>query len=127
MTQKLLACLCLSAGLALAGCTGGGRGDISGVVKYKGEPLPGGTILFYGQPKGQWSGEIKEDGSYTVTGVPTGTAKIAIIPAVNVNLGGGAPQVKAVTIPPKYSDPEKSGLTCEVQGGAQNHPVTLVD
>ena len=127
MIQKLFGCLCLAASLALAGCTGGGRGDISGVVKFKGEPLPGGTILFYGQPKGQWSAEIKEDGSYKVTGVPAGTAKIAIIAAVQVNMGGDAPVVKAVAIPKKYADPDKSGLTCNVQGGAQTHPVELVD
>jgi hypothetical protein len=127
MNHKLLGCLCLCAGLAVAGCTGGGRGDVSGVVKYKGEPLPGGTILFYGQPKGVWSAEIKEDGSYAVSGVPAGTAKIAVIGMVQVNLGAGPVGTKTPPIPAKYADPERSGLTCTVQGGAQVQPVDLAD
>jgi hypothetical protein len=126
MIHKLLGCLCLGASLALAGCAGG-SGDVSGVVKYKGEPLPGGTILFYGQPKGVWSAEIKRDGTYVVSGVPAGVAKIAVIGPVAVSLGGGPPPPKMPTIPGKYADQDKSGLTYNVHSGAQTYPVDLVD
>ena len=128
MIYKFFGCLCLAVCCAFVGCTGSSKGDISGVVKYKGEPLPGGTILFYGQPSGQWSAGINEDGSYTVTGVTTGTAKIAVFGSVPLKIGQGTLVVgKTVTIPDKYRDPEKSGLICEVHGGSQTHPVDLTD
>jgi hypothetical protein len=126
MTQKTLGCLFFGAALALAGCSGG-RGDVSGVVKYKGEPVPGGTIMFHGQPSGVWSSEIKKDGSYTVVGIPAGTVKISVmLPVPNTVLPGGA-GAKMPVIPPKYGDSEKSGLTYTVHGGSQTYPVDLVD
>jgi hypothetical protein len=66
-------------GLALlvVGC--GGRGDVSGTVKYKGEPLPYARITFHGEGGKQevLSGEVR-DGKYTVERVPAGPVKVTV-------------------------------------------------
>src|SRR6516225_11024167 len=105
--------------VALAGCAPG-RGDVSGVVKYKSKPISGGTISFFDEARGVWSSPIDEEGRYAVTGVPTGTAKIAIMATIPISLPG-APPPKASTAIPGYADHEKSGLTCVVRSGSQTH------
>jgi hypothetical protein len=63
--------------LAAAGC--GGRGSVSGKVRYKGELLPTGVIVFYGQAEKNSvvKGYIR-DGAYNVEGVPAGPVKITV-------------------------------------------------
>jgi hypothetical protein len=68
--------LLLLVGLA-AGC--GSTGTISGTVTYKGKPLKAGTVSFMTTEGGHVaSGEIKEDGTYTVSRVPAGPAKVTV-------------------------------------------------
>jgi hypothetical protein len=112
-----------AAALLLSGC-GPGRGDVSGVVYFKNKPLEGGTISFYDEYKGVASSEIKADGSYAVTHVATGTAKIAVVTLMNIQMPG-MPAIKPILISAKYNDREKSGLTCKVARGKQEHNVTL--
>jgi hypothetical protein len=107
------------------GCSG--QGDISGVVTYKGKPLAGGTIAFYIEDKAVFSNGIDLDGSYTVTNVPTGTAKIAVMTILPIAIPG-APKPAAYTpIPARYNDREKSGLTYQVRSGSQTHNLDLRD
>ena len=124
--------LLLCAVLGLCGC--GGKATVTGVVTYKGTPLPSGTVTFYGEKKEVVSGPIGTDGRYTVSKVPFGTVKITVStptvlkdtkklpPAKDVVK---VPPVKVVPIPPKYSDPAKSGLTCTVTSNPQEHPIDL--
>ena len=107
----------------LPGC-GPGRGDVSGVVYYKNKPLDGGTITFYDEYNGVSSSTIKPDGSYADIHVATGTAKIAVATPMAIRMTG-IPAVKTTPIPPKYADREKSGLTCKVASGPQEHKVEL--
>lgn len=112
-----------AAPLTLAGCAPG-RGDISGVVYFKNKPLDGGMITFYDEHNGAASSSIKADGSYEVTDVATGTAKIAVATPLPIRMTG-IPMAKTTPIPPKYADREKSGLTCSVSRGKQEHKVEL--
>jgi hypothetical protein len=123
MTQKRFACLLFCVVLAVPGCAG--HGDISGVVKHRGQPLPAGTISFYDETRGVWSGAIKSDGSYTVPAVPTGIARIAVVTPLAIQLPGAPPPPKTPSIPAKYGDPDKSGLTCVVRDGPQTHNLDL--
>ena len=107
----------------LTGC-GPGRGDVSGVVYYKNKPLDGGTITFYDEYNGVSSSTIKADGSYADIHVATGTAKIAVATPMAIGMTG-IKMVKTTPIPPKYADREKSGLTCKVASGPQEHKVEL--
>ncbi|MBI3821468.1 MAG: hypothetical protein HY289_02185 [Planctomycetes bacterium] len=109
--------------LLIPGC-GPGKGDVTGVVYHQKKPLPGGTITFYDEHKGVASGKIEPDGKYTVTGVTTGSARIAVVvPMAIAAPGVAAPKV--APIDPKYADPAKSGLTCKVGAGSQVHQVDL--
>ena len=110
--------------VALAGCAPG-RGDVSGVVKYKSKPISGGTISFFDEARGVWSSPIDEEGRYAVTGVPSGTAKIAVMATIPISLPGAPPPKASTQIPGRYADHEKSGLTCVVRSGSQTHIVEL--
>jgi hypothetical protein len=111
--------------LMLSGC-GHGCGDVTGVVYYRNKPLEAGTISFFDERKGVHSSEINADGSYEVTNVATGIAKLSVVTPMPITLPGMT-AAKATPIPAKYADREKSGLTCNVHRGRQEHTVELVD
>jgi hypothetical protein len=71
-----LICFALAFSLALSGC-GKNTATVTGTVRYQGEPLPSGTILFYGSDGQPVVGGI-EDGKYKVDDAPLGKVKIAI-------------------------------------------------
>jgi hypothetical protein len=106
---------------------GGGTGDVSGVVKYRGQPLPSGTISFFDETRGVFSSAIDSEGKYSITGIPTGTARISIMTPMPISMPGAPPPPKSVAIPPKYNDAEKSGLTYKVVRGTQTHEIELTD
>jgi hypothetical protein len=58
------------------GC-GSGQGEVSGTVRYRGKPLPFGTIQFLGQDGIPYAGRIQPDGTFSVR-VPTGEAKVIV-------------------------------------------------
>ena len=60
----------------MMGC-GGGKGKISGSVNLDGKPLPAGTITFYPAKGTPVTGNIS-DGQYSVSGVASGNAKVAV-------------------------------------------------
>jgi hypothetical protein len=122
--------------LAALGCAG--KGDVSGRVTYNGKPLVWGTVQFEGSDKILKQGNINSDGTYTVQGVATGEAKVAVS-SINPNSsdfqvrqaeGGPAPkprpQVKGwFPIPNKYDAPHTSGLTFPVKRGENKHDIEL--
>lgn len=146
--------LLLPCGL-LAGCKGSSQGTVSGTVSYKGQPVKGGTVSIIPSKGGALTSPIKEDGSYTISKVPVGPAKIAvetasmrpppkgakargpyakmpkdaIPPGVDPSKVPGAQHhndaSRYVPIPPQYSDPQKSGLSYDVARGNQQHPIDL--
>jgi hypothetical protein len=139
--------LVLLAPLGLCGCRS--SATVSGKVSYNGVPLKGGNVTFVNSAgKPSVSTAIKEDGSYTLAKVPVGTVKIAVEtaslnrprkvqgpsyrPPPGQTAPGGFAASNAVdvtrlfvAIPAHYADPEKSGLTCTVKGGKQDHPIDL--
>ena len=76
--SRLIASLVPAAALLFLGC-GGGRGDITGEVTYKGEPLSVGRITFLSQVGKQ---EVKSAniirGKYTIPAFPAGPVKISV-------------------------------------------------
>jgi hypothetical protein len=131
--------------LLLAGCSS--KGTVSGTVTFQGKPLPSGNVMFVPEHGPAVSGII-DDGKYTVEKVPVGPAKIAITSAVTEMSSGfmkhmlppkdapippearqameaNAQVKKGIKIPEDYGDPDKSGLTYTVTGGAQTHDIPL--
>jgi hypothetical protein len=127
-------CCLVAAALALA-ATGCGKsvGNISGKVTYQDKALTGGYVNFSceGDAPTVKTSIIKEDGGYSIIGMPVGPAKISVqgIPAPQgPGAGGTTPPTggrKVVYVPPQYSTTENSGLTYTVVSGSQTHDIPL--
>jgi hypothetical protein len=122
--------------LAANGC--GRTGDVSGKVTYKGKPLVWGTVQFEGSDKLIKQGNIESDGTYSISGVATGEALVAVS-SINPKSSdfqarqaeGGPPpkpqpEVKGwFPIPEKYNTPFKSGLTYSIKAGENKIDIEL--
>ena len=124
-----LPALCVLTCLATTGC--GSYGSVSGKISYKGEPLTGGTVLFFPGSAGAVSSVIGPDGGYKVDNVPAGPVTIAVetksaqpfSPPDKAPTADAAP--KTAALPDAYSDPKGSGLTYTVKAGPQTHDIDL--
>lgn len=123
--------------LALAvGCAG--RGDVSGKVTYQGKALVWGTVQVEGSDGMLKQANITTDGTYSVRGVATGQAKVAVS-SINPSSsdfqprqaeGQPAPPPRPVVkgwfpIPEKYDTPHKSGLAYPIKSGANTIDIEL--
>lgn len=122
--------------LALSGCGQEGA-TITGTVRYKGEPVSGGSVAFYGPNDQIATGLINPDGTYKAVKVPFGPVRVAVsTPAARskrmeravqkLRKGQAAPPApNMVGVPRKYSDPSKSGLELTVSKGTQTYEIDL--
>jgi hypothetical protein len=95
MRRFVLMCLPLfSLSVLAAGC--GREGTVSGKIYYKGQSVTGGNVYFFPEAKsGNYASIIGTDGSYTISKLPPGPAKIAVMvgtkgvpPDVTKRMGG---------------------------------------
>ena len=132
--RRLMVCSAALTACLLAGC-GAGVGDVSGELKYRGNPLAGATVTFYDANNKAISDVVAADGKYAVKGVATGMAKIAIATPLPIQFPGGLSGAKGEggatqksevpAIPAKYNDRAQSGLTFDVKSGPQVHNINL--
>ncbi len=137
---SLAAAILCAALLAVSGC-GRGRGNmgqVSGTVRYQGEPIRDGSIVFEVSGNRPASGKIVDGQITQVTtfepndGVPVGSAKIAVrafddddtASAVMDHPGDiqrqeteGYMEVPKSLLPERYADPDTSGLTFQIERG----------
>jgi hypothetical protein len=113
----LLFCL-----LLLTGCSS--KGTVSGRITYQGKPIPQGIVLFVPE-KGQSITGTITDGQVKGKEIPKDAPLPPGIDPSIFDFNAQISQVKSTSIPEKYGDPEKSGLTCTVKGGAQEHNIEL--
>lgn len=132
--------------IVLASGCGGSKGDLTGTVKSKGVPLKKGQVLAQSASGTVIVGDIAEDGTYTLLGVPTGTAKIAVsvqnddaveyFKKMSAGSRGGQKDGKTVNVAPKenpnvsvidqkYSDFALSGLTTPITSGKNKFDIEL--
>jgi hypothetical protein len=122
---RLLGGLSAVLALLLPGC-GGGKGEVSGKVRFNGTTLSGGRVTFTSQkdPGASAYSMILEDGSYKVRGCPTGPVKITV-QTVGRGVKGPGGRPAALALPARYADPEKSDLEYNVRRGGQEHDIEL--
>jgi hypothetical protein len=115
--------------LGVPGC--GTRPDnlpaVRGRVFYNRLPLTGGTVVFTPDPDRGGSGplahaDIQPDGSYVLKtedrpGAAPGWYRITIAALQPGPPSSGPPRS---LLPPRYRDPDLSGLSCQVQDGQEN-------
>ncbi|HYT95240.1 MAG TPA: hypothetical protein VEL76_41365 [Gemmataceae bacterium] len=120
--------------LATTGCHSGtpALATVHGKVSFRGQPLPGGTIIFAPDYARGCVGElacaeIQPDGTYTLkTGDAAGAVPgwhrvtvCAILPPGQA-LPGYLYAIPPSLLPQRYRDPELSGLNCEVKAELTN-------
>ncbi|WP_143392798.1 carboxypeptidase-like regulatory domain-containing protein [Fimbriiglobus ruber] len=120
--------------LLSTGC-GEKTGSVSGKVSYQGKPLAGGYISFLtqGEKSVMKSGQVGVDGSYSIPDVPAGPTKITVQSLSSRNLAvvkgqqssDSQPKPQSVTLPPKYSNADKSDLSLDVKPGQQTYDIDL--
>jgi hypothetical protein len=142
----------------LAGCTGSDgmppSGVLKGTVKYKGQPVPGGSVIVYPAGGGgrDGAGLISPDGRYAVYEAPLGAVKVvvrgvdaktasaAMYPGQTIpkgakvtgappeaRMGGGGPPAKPIILPAKYAQMETTPLTFTVAKGDNTFDIELTD
>jgi len=116
--------------VVVAGCRGQPEvGEVTGVVRFRGQPLKSGTVIIRGADHQEKGAAIGPDGRYRVRAVTVGPGRIKVVshPRAPKGLGGEGPGDPRVEIPPHYEDLERSGLTLEVRAGKQDHDINLTD
>lgn len=121
-------CFALAMGLAFVlstlGCNGKPpTGTVTGTVRFKGEPVYAGKVLF-ASPDGRTASALFDRGTYTVEGVPLGAVKVS----VNVLNPSGPGEGKALPLAKleRYTATATSGLSTEVHEGTQTYDIELV-
>jgi hypothetical protein len=130
----------LLAGLAAGpGCSSPKTATIHGKVTYKGAPVSVGAIYFHGAGDRLAMGNLAEDGSFTATDVPLGEVRVSLqvrdpgAYAQQMQDSAKAPPGKnkgdaprgVTSIPPKYADPNTSGLTYLIDAKTSDIDVKL--
>jgi hypothetical protein len=125
--------------LSVAGCSGGTT-DVSGKVSYNGKPVVFGTVQIIGSDGLPKSGAIQPDGTFRVSGVKVGSAKVTVSSPPPPGSSAAAPRAKVgreaeeerrpadadtpvspevakgwFALPEKYSDPSKTDLAVEIK------------
>lgn len=136
-----LTVLTIVTGLVCSGCGKDGpeMAKVTGVVKYKGNPLQTGTISFVpvDATRTGASATIGSDGSYSLQtrepddGAELGEYQVAISgenpDALNTPAPGEPVKIQKSDLPVKYSDPQTSGITKKVVSGRNQFDFDLTD
>jgi hypothetical protein len=126
--------------LGIVGCAG--KGDVSGKVTVNGKPVVAGSVTFVASDQLAYQSEIMADGSYRVSKVPVGPAKIGVAspkPGQPLSarekaiLGDRVQEPTKATVDPKtwfpipaeYEDFHKSGITLTVKSGNNEFNIEL--
>lgn len=125
--------------ISLSGCRDK-VGSISGKVTFKGQPIPVGTVTYFGQKNKVVVADLSEDGSYIVDQLPVGMAAITVetpnVQPFALKPGDPPPPPGVVSsayflpnirIPDHYVNRETSGLRLDVQEGPQVLDLTLTE
>ena len=129
----MVAVMCISI-TVLAGCSREVRSTVTGKVDYDGQTLNSGYITFQVNYLVTEGAEIGADGSYTVAGLPFGSAVVSIAvdepppptpEGITPTAIPGTYEENPVLIPRKYESLETSGIMVEVAMPEQTFDIHL--
>jgi hypothetical protein len=121
--------------MVVGGCGSGGAASteaVTGTVTYNGAPVADASVTFTPEKGRPATGITDAGGKFTLTtnvvgdGAVAGKHKVSIAPnASQVPPMPGTPEAAAAAagkppFPPRYSNPETSGLTADVKEGGGN-------
>jgi hypothetical protein len=138
-TVRRAAALVAAAAVLLAAGCGTDRkktAEVTGKVTYRGKPVPNGTVTFIPEAGGPpATGEIRPDGTYTLTtyskgdGAVPGRHKVVIVAMEDA--AGKLPEERKPLPPPiipnKYTSPATSDLVADVKDGENTINFDLKD
>jgi hypothetical protein len=150
--RRLLTLAAVLAPALLAGCDAP-RSQVHGTIKYQGAPLSRATIVFQGPDNRSYPVPIMPDGSYKAASLPRGHIRVALIvsePRVPPRPAPGkgdadafadplaqkddaakgrgrrpASKETASELPPRYNNPNTSGLSFELEAPVQEYSPRL--
>ena len=120
----------MAAGLLLVGCGGTHEASVSGTVTMDGKPLVGGHVTFHAVGAGATAyGRTMEDGSYQLqtgreTGLRPGDYRVTVVSTTTPDPGDDE-EIGELLTPPRYNDPQRSGLRFTVEPGRNRIDLTL--
>src|SRR5262245_13907571 len=133
----------LFAGLVLALLSGCGGATITGKVRYQERPVLSGSVIVLQADGTARTGVIQPDGTYSVEGLTRGPVRMGVLSpdparARSILKKPKSPE-KSTRVPPKtkpgtdgwfplpakLGDPERSGVTCEVNASRVQHDIDL--
>lgn len=119
------------AALAAGGCSSEKpTGTVAGTVKYRGNPLTAGEVNLLSKTGAAGSAKIDANGQYKVTGeLEAGEYKAYFAPprAEPQAPGTKASPAPKVEVPPKFRDPNSSGVVVTVKSGSNDIPIEFKD
>jgi hypothetical protein len=128
----------------LAGC-GSQHAIVEGEITVDGQPANSGRVFFRSaDEKSVVVAYVQSDGTYHAVDVPLGPMTVWVTPLTRLERGKlqrnakakkpnvpeapegpEAPILSFVSIPPKYQDPNSSGLTTTVQSGTNTYNIEM--
>jgi len=123
----------------VGGCGGEPTGNIHGKVTIAGQPVALGTVAVISDRGGAVRQAAIQSGEYRLDELPLGLVRFSVhthAPAPGMVPPGENPPSEtaaarerpadfASSVPPRYGDPDKSGLTLEVQPSTQKFDLEL--
>lgn len=125
-------CCCLLP--LLIGC-GEPNAELKGTVTYNGKPLNSGSIMFQCDAGPVENANIESDGTYVISGLPMGPAKVTVQvsappqpgPDGEITNEPGTYEPNPVMIPNKFASADTSGLTVDIKEAQQTYDIALKD
>jgi hypothetical protein len=97
---------------------------LKGRVTLANRPLSSGVIFFTAVHGWKEQTRTRPDGSYSIPAVPVGEVKVGI-QSITPPPKQPRPLSKPVVVPPRYNDPETSGLTFTVTEGGGEQEINI--
>jgi hypothetical protein len=129
--------------VGLSGCAGGDLpASVAGKVTYRGKPVTSGVVVLVGEDgKVSQPASVQPDGTFTIAHAPAGKVKVSLdnprpvvphVPAaarsasVDEEAREAAAQARLyVPTPPKFKDPDQSGVTLDLHRGSNTCDIAL--